>query len=96
MHSAYRFETGLPINGEMPRVEENAGPATPEQIRTFRARASKEIVDRVVRHRIIAEMMEKAANSAADDGRTREANELREQAAEARAVADRVILETSR
>jgi hypothetical protein len=42
---------------------------------------------RAVRQRVIAEMLETAAARAEGEGRTREANELREQAACAREVA---------
>ena len=64
---------------------------TAAQILEFRRSAPKETVARVVRQRLIAEMLEKAALRADRQGRARAANEMREQAAEARVVADRVI-----
>ena len=66
--------------------------ATARELATFCLRAPSEIVDRVCRQRVIAEMLEVAARRAAETGRAREANELAEQAAEARAVADRVVV----
>ena len=77
----------------MPSLE-NLSPATTEEILEFRRTAPKEVVNRVVRQRLIAEMLESAARGAEVKGRTREANEMREQAAEARAIADRVIRTT--
>jgi hypothetical protein len=74
----------------MPSLE-SLKPASAEQILEFRRTAPKEVVNRVVRQRLIAEMLESAARGAEVKGRTREANEMREQAAEARAIADRVI-----
>jgi len=66
--------------------------ATPRELATFCRSAPSEIVDRVCRQRVIAEMLEVAARRAEETGRAREANELLEQAAEARAVADRVVV----
>ena len=92
-HDSFRIGSSLPIYGGMPRLDVIARPATDREIRTFRNNAPPEVIDRVARQRVIAEMLEKAAEKAEDEGRTREAHELREQAAEARAVADRVITE---
>lgn len=74
----------------MPRLD-GATPATTEEILEFRRTAPEEVVNRVIRQRLIAEMLDSAANAAEAQGRTREANEMREQAAQARAIADRVI-----
>ncbi len=64
---------------------------TTEQILVFRRTAPRETVNRVVRQRLIAEMLDTAALRAERQGRTLAANEMREQAAQARAIADRVI-----
>ncbi len=68
-----------------------ATPATTEEILEFRRTAPEEVVNRVIRQRLIAEMLDSAAKKADAQGRTRQANEMREQAAQARAIADRVI-----
>ena len=64
---------------------------TAAEILAFRRTAPKETIARVVRQRLIAEMLEKAAFRAERRGDIRTANEMREQAAEARSIADRVI-----
>ncbi len=70
---------------------DGATPATTEEILEFRRTAPEEVVNRVIRQRLIAEMLDSAAKKADAQGRTRQANEMREQAAQARAIADRVI-----
>ena len=70
-------------------------PATARELAAFCRSAPSEIVDRVCRQRVIAEVLERAARRAGETGRAREANELHEQAAEALAVADRVVVAAS-
>lgn len=68
---------------------------TVDELRTFKERAPGDTILRVVRQRLIAEQLDRAAARAALDGRDREAYELREQAAEARRVANHVIRATA-
>lgn len=70
-------------------------PASVEEVLEFRKKAPKGLLQRVARQRLIAELLESAARRAEALGRTRQAHEMREQAAEARQVADRIIREST-
>jgi hypothetical protein len=71
-------------------------PATEQEFSEFQKRAPHEVFLRVLRQRVIAEKLEQAAASAESEGKTREANEMREQAAQARQVAEDAIREHHR
>jgi hypothetical protein len=76
-------------------IEDSIETTTFEELRIFQACAPGDVIRRVVRQRLIAEQLERAAEEACLDGREGQAHELREQAAEARRVACEVIRSTA-